>query len=202
MLEFVAIEKRTLVGNIGLAVALTLSGVYQPWLAKYYGNWKTFNWIIFSQMGTVVLVPLFLPESCRWLIGKGEKEKCIKILKKIAKLNKKKVDDTVWTEVENLCDKQKKERFENKTTFRSSNQSRIFRNNYNYVDLFRTSKMRKISILITIQWMVISCIFDTTVRNISNLNFEFYLSFMIAASMEFPADMCSIWGINWMGKCS
>ena len=48
--------------------------------------------------------------------------------------------------------------------------------------------------------MVISCIFDTTVRNISNLNFEFYLSFMLAASVELPADLSSIVGINWLGR--
>lgn len=60
--------------------------------------------------------------------------------------------------------------------------------------------MRRISILVILLWAVISCIFDTTVRNISNLNFEFYLSFMIAASMELPADLCSIWGINWLGR--
>ena len=48
--------------------------------------------------------------------------------------------------------------------------------------------------------MVISCIFDTTVRNISNLNFEFYLSFMLAAPVELPADLSSIVGINWLGR--
>ena len=59
-----AIDKRTLVGNIGLAIALTLSGVYQPWLAKYLGHWKIFNWVIFAQMITIFLVPFLLPESC------------------------------------------------------------------------------------------------------------------------------------------
>ena len=60
--------------------------------------------------------------------------------------------------------------------------------------------MRKISLLAILTWAIISCIFDTTVRNISNLNFEFYLSFMIAALMELPADLASIWGINWLGR--
>ena len=50
VLEYVSIKKRTLVVNLGLAVALTVSGVYQPWLAKYLGHWKTFNWAIFSQV--------------------------------------------------------------------------------------------------------------------------------------------------------
>ena len=60
--------------------------------------------------------------------------------------------------------------------------------------------MRRISLLSIILWMVISCVFDTTVRNISNLNFDFYVSFMVAASMELPADLFSIVGINWFGR--
>ena len=78
--------------------------------------------------------------------------------------------------------------------------SKFCSNNYTYLDLFRTPEMRKITILVILTWAVISCIFDTTVRNISNLNFEFYLSFMIAASMELPADLASIVGINWLGR--
>jgi len=79
-----------------LAFALTLSGAYQPWLAKYLGDWKTFNWAIFAQMITIVIVPFLLTESCRWLIGQGDKEKTIKILKKIARINKKEVPEHLW----------------------------------------------------------------------------------------------------------
>ena len=52
--------------------------------------------------------------------------------------------------------------------------------------------MRRVSLLSIILFMVISCVFDTTVRNIANLNFEFYLSFMISVTMELPADLLSI----------
>jgi MFS family permease len=34
VLEYVESSKRTLVGNLGLALCLTLSGVYQPWLVR------------------------------------------------------------------------------------------------------------------------------------------------------------------------
>ena len=101
------INKRTLVGNLGLAIALTLSGCYQPWLAKYLGHWKTFNWVIYGQMITVLAVPFFLQESCRWLISKGDKVKTLKILKIIAKQNKKKVPDHIWDQVQCLCEEQK-----------------------------------------------------------------------------------------------
>ena len=108
VLEYVAIDKRTLVGNIGLAIALTLSGVYQPWLAKYLGHWKVFNWVIFAQMITIFLVPFLLPESCRWLMSKGRAEKTITILRKIAKRNKKDVPEEVYQSVEKLCKEQQK----------------------------------------------------------------------------------------------
>ena len=110
VLEYVAIDKRTLVGNIGLAIALTLSGVYQPWLAKYLGHWKTFNWAIFSQMISIFLIPFLLPESCRWLMSMGRAEKTIKILKKIAKTNKKDVPEEVYDSVKKLCEEQKKKK--------------------------------------------------------------------------------------------
>ena len=112
MLEYVAIDKRTLVGNIGLAVALTLSGTYQPWLAKYLAHWKPFNWAIFSQMITIFAIPFLLPESCRWLISKGEKEKTVKILRRIARTNKRDVPEEVYQSVEKLCEDQKKNKWD------------------------------------------------------------------------------------------
>ena len=135
------------------------------------------------QMATIVVVPFILPESCRWLMEMGRKEKMVKILKKIARINKKQVPDSLWTEVGQLCDKKSLEK-----------------NSYTYLDLFRTPKMRRISVLAILMWMVTSCVFDTTVRNISNLNFEFYLSFMITTGLELPADLASIPGINWLGR--
>ena len=99
-------SKRTLVGNIGLALALTVSGVYQPWLVKALGDWKVFNWILFAQMALVIATPLIMPESCRyplkdfsqvameffrWLLSMGEGEKTVKIMKRIAKMNGKEV---------------------------------------------------------------------------------------------------------------
>jgi len=90
-IEYVEESKRTLVGNIGLALALTMSGVYQPWLVKALGDWKIFNWILFAQMALVVFTPVIMPESCRWLLSMGEGEKTVKIMKKIARMNGKKV---------------------------------------------------------------------------------------------------------------
>ena len=60
--------------------------------------------------------------------------------------------------------------------------------------------MRKITILISILYMLIALEFDTTVRNISNLNFNIYMSFMISGALELPADLLSILGLNYLGR--
>ena len=39
-------------------------------------------------------------------MAKGRKEKTVKILKRIAKTNKRTVPASVWRQVEELCDKQ------------------------------------------------------------------------------------------------
>ena len=95
VLEYVEVSRRTLAGNTGLAVALTLSGVYQvpalyctvlyctvyctvlhqPWLARWLGHWASFNWTVFSLFGLTLAVPFLLPESCRWLIANDKKDK-------------------------------------------------------------------------------------------------------------------------------
>ena len=71
---------------------------------------------------------------------------------------------------------------------------------YSYLDLFRKTNMRKITILSTIQLMLIMCIFTISIRNITNLNFEFYFTFMTMASIDFPAQILAILGINLLGR--
>ena len=42
---------------------------------------------------------------------------------------------------------------------------------YTYADLFKQPNMRKISLLSILQLMLIACIFDASIRNITNLRF-------------------------------
>jgi hypothetical protein len=58
VLEYVSNDKRALVGNLSLALWLTLGGVYQPWLLKWLGEWKTFLIILFSQTSLIFCAPL------------------------------------------------------------------------------------------------------------------------------------------------
>ena len=49
-LEYVSKEKRALVGNLSLAIAMSFGGCIQPWIFRVVGDWKIFHHILFCQM--------------------------------------------------------------------------------------------------------------------------------------------------------
>lgn len=84
------IDKRSLVGNLSLAIGLTIGAVFQPWLMWALGNWRTFAYI--SQVPSIILLlisPFYVQESVRWLASKGRMDECMVTLEKIAKTNGK-----------------------------------------------------------------------------------------------------------------
>lgn len=187
-LEYVDESKRTFVGNIGLALFLTVSGVYQPWLIKALGDWRVFNWILFGQFVTIVAVPFIMPESGRWLLSKGKIVRAERILRRIAKINKEEVSEEVFESFRSLARKQQEFQDQNGGAQTS------------FLDLFRTPNLRKITLMVILLWMFTSLIFDASVRNVENLNFSIYISFMISTGLELPADLLSIPGLNYLGR--
>lgn len=86
-LEYVTIEKRAFISNLSLAIGITIGGVIQPWLIKWVGDWRTFNFILYIQCSLLLITPFFLHESVRWLASQGRVDECLVILNKIAKTN-------------------------------------------------------------------------------------------------------------------
>lgn len=48
--------------------------------------------------------------------------------------------------------------------------------------------------------MMISLVFDGHIRNTVNIDYSFYVSYSIMVSLEFPADLLSLWGLNNIGR--
>merc|ERR1719357_2099005 len=69
-----------------------------------------------------------------------------------------------------------------------------------YMDLFRTGPMRRVILITTLMWTLIRLVFDSTVRNITNLSYSIYATFAISAALEFPADLLSIIGLEVLGR--
>jgi len=55
--EYVSNDKRSFVGNVSLAIWLTLGGLYQPFLIRALGEWKMFIVILSSQTALIFCAP-------------------------------------------------------------------------------------------------------------------------------------------------
>lgn len=74
---------------------------------------------------------------------------------------------------------------------------------YSILDLFKTPRLRNITLLLILIWMTISLVFDGHVRNVGSLGLDFFITFTIAAATELPADTfltltLDKWGRRWL----
>lgn len=78
---------------------------------------------------------------------------------------------------------------------------------YTVLDLFKYPRLRKITIVLILLWMIISLVFDGHVRNVETLGLDVFLTFTIASATEFPADtfltmVLDVWGRRWLAAGS
>lgn len=189
VLEYVGPKWRTFVANMSIALFFTTASCALPWIAYYLADWKMFAIVTSAPLILAVFTPLLVPESARWLVSQGKVEKAITILKKFEKINKKTIDPKVYQDFSDSCVRLQEEEAAN--------------SNYSVVDLFKTPRLRNITILLIVIWMVISLVFDGHVRNVGSLGLDLFFTFTVAAATELPADTLLTltldrWGRRWL----
>jgi len=185
-LEYVDVSKRSLIANIMIAVGQTIAGCVEPWMLKALGDWKPFFLINASPVALIFITPFCVFESVRWLVSQGKVSRAVKIVKTIAKANGRKVTDDTFESFERfaISHREKCEAQEKK----------------NVLTLFKSRRLRKHTIVTIIAWNFVSFLFDGHVLNLVNLDYDIYTSYTIAASLELPADLLTIWMTDNLGR--
>uniref|UniRef100_A0A182QEZ0 Major facilitator superfamily (MFS) profile domain-containing protein n=1 Tax=Anopheles farauti TaxID=69004 RepID=A0A182QEZ0_9DIPT len=189
VLEYVGPKWRTFVANMSIALFFTTASCALPWIAYYLADWKTFAIVTSAPLALAILTPVLVPESARWLVSQGKIDKAIGILKKFETINKKTIDAKVYQEFSDSCVRLQEEEAAN--------------SNYSVLDLFKTPRLRNITILLIVIWMAISLVFDGHVRNVGSLGLDLFFTFTVAAATELPADTfltltLDRWGRRWL----
>lgn len=122
----------------------------------------------------------------RWLVSQGRIPKALGILKKFEKINGKQISPQIYKDFSDSCARMQEEEADNA--------------NYSILDLFRTPRLRKITILLIFIWMAISLVFDGHVRNVGSLGLDFFFTFTVAAATEFPADTLLVLTLDRLGR--
>jgi len=189
VLEYVGPKWRTFVANMSIALFFTLAACLLPWMAIWLDDWRLFAIVTSIPMAVAIITPCTVPESARWLVSQGKIDKAISIMKKFERINGKKVEPAIYNEFIAGCEKAQSDEDACKS--------------YSVLDLFRTPRLRRITILLIVIWMAISLVFDGHVRNVGTLGLDVFLTFTIACATELPADtfltlVLDRWGRRWL----
>lgn len=173
---------------MSIAIFFTAAACLLPWIAVWLHNWQMLSIVTSAPLLLAVLTPWLVPESARWLVSQGQTAKALLILRKFERINGMTVRPEIYKEFSDSCDQIQKEEAAN--------------NNYSILDLFKTPRLRKITITLIIIWMAISLVFDGHVRNVGSLGLDIFVTFTVAAATELPADVLLTytldrWGRRW-----
>ncbi|XP_066983222.1 organic cation transporter protein-like [Macrobrachium rosenbergii] len=192
-IEYVGPKHRTLVANLSIALFYTAGTVLLPWYMVLIGDWRIAS--VASGFPMILTCTLYwiLPESARWLLTQGRVDETVEILKKIAEVNGKKIPEKV------LMDMKRSAIEENSASPDEPSQEDW---NASFLDLLKTPRLRRNTLIICFMWMLLTLVYDGHVRNVMNLPLDVFVSFTVASATELPADLLVVffldrWGRRW-----
>lgn len=137
--EYLKPEKRTFGLNIITATFYCAGLMLSPWFAIWVGSWRKYLILVSTPVLLVLVYPLVVCESARWLLTQQNYSKAVECLKYVAKINKRKVDESVFDEFvefykQKLIEEQKLDA--NKDTF---------------LGMFSSPRLRKFTIILLVK---------------------------------------------------
>ncbi|XP_039610118.1 solute carrier family 22 member 13b [Polypterus senegalus] len=162
--EWSGVSKRSLAtiithcfSGVGL---MTLAGI-----AYGVRDWRILQLVLSLPAAVLVVYYWILPESARWLLTQGRTEEAKKIIANAAHVNKRKVPYELL------------EKMEVEKSSRSGSM----------LDLFRISRLRKMTLIMCYVWLVNSLVYYGLGLNVGTFGLDIYLTQFIFGLVEIPA---------------
>ncbi|KAH8364750.1 hypothetical protein KR084_011176 [Drosophila pseudotakahashii] len=174
VLEYVGPKYRTFVANMSIAIFFTGAACLLPWIAYFLADWKLLAIVTSAPLALAIFTPFVVPESARWLVSQGKVDKAVGILKKLEKGNGRQVPAQTYQIFADSCKRMREQEAQN--------------GNYSVLDLFKSPRLRRTTLLLIVIWMAISLVFDGHVRNVGSLGLDIFFTFTLACFTELPAD--------------
>ncbi|XP_070706011.1 organic cation transporter protein [Pempheris klunzingeri] len=182
--EWTGSKQRMLAGIItdyffGLGYIL-LAGV-----AYLIRDWRKLQLAISAPGFLFIFYIWVLPKSARWLMANDKTEEAWEVVRKAAQMNGKPLTkDLEMCQVYNLEGKREVKR------------------KHSFIDLVRTPKMRKQSLIVFYLWFANVLVYYGLSLNISDFGMNIYLTQMIFGLVEMPARTITLFTLNRTRKIS
>lgn len=178
-IEWVSTRHRAFVGVIG-GVAWSFGNMMLAGFAYLVPDWRLLIMTVTAPLAFAVITWWWIPESARWLLANGKVESAQFYLDKCASFNKRsKIKLEALASVE-IKDKQDK--------------------SYTYIDLFKTPKMRLLSLKAGVVWFGVALTYYGISLNIRGFGLNMYLTHFIYAAIEVPAKLMTCFFLNIIGR--
>ncbi|KAJ8961516.1 hypothetical protein NQ318_014766 [Aromia moschata] len=177
-------EWRTVVGII-YQIPFNLGHLLLPVIGYFLRDWRFFQAAISAPSVPLVSYYCLLPESPRWLLAIGRKEKAVAMLKKAAKCNRLPTDN-----VENDVDSYLRKKDVRGSEVRKGN----------IVDLFRTPVIRVYTVAICFNWIVCGLCFFGVSQFIGQLGGDIFVNVAFSAVIQIPSTLFACWSTKALGR--
>lgn len=176
-MELVPTKQRECVGLLyqltySLSILISVGAAYQE------RRWRRLNLFIAAPSLVAIVFFWALPESPRWLLAIGHKEKAECIMRKIAKYN----------------------RTSFKTNLKSSTGQKDALKTYSYLDLFRYKKTASVTLAQCLLWTTSSMLYLAIGLESSKLGGDMYTLFLIMTLIDLPAGVTPIFLLKRGGR--
>ncbi|XP_054039966.1 solute carrier family 22 member 6-A-like isoform X1 [Rissa tridactyla] len=166
--------------------AYTLGQILLAGVAYAVPHWRWLQLTVSLPFFVFLLYSWWLAESARWLVLSGKAERAVKVLQRVARINKRKEEGEKIT-VEILKSNMKEELAGLKSSYTIS-------------DLVRTPVIRHIFFCLSIVWFSISFSYYGLAMDLQNFGVSIYLIQVIFGAVDFPAKVVVTISVSYIGR--
>ncbi|XP_039860180.1 solute carrier family 22 member 7a [Simochromis diagramma] len=182
-IEWTDIKHRTFAGTV-MSLSWSVGNMFLALLAYFIRDWRHLTLAVTVPCITAIIPWWWLPESARWLLANGRVEEAKKYLIQCAKVNGKneyisKLDSEVLVKV---------------------TVSEVAEKNHSYLDLVKTPKLRKITLVSGFFWFAVAFLYYGISFKISGFGVNIYLTHFIYGAIEVPAKVFAFFILDWIGR--
>ncbi|CAH3027846.1 unnamed protein product [Porites evermanni] len=175
-MEITQINNRTAAGMVN-NIFVSVGFVVLSLLAYLIRDWRYLMLTVSLPGLPLLLCWWIIPESPRWLIAKNRLDEAHELLMKYARKNRVNVDSE---HLHHAIQEFKKEEDKNRDQFRKT---------YGILDMFRTPKLRKRTVICGFNWFANGLVYFGISLNVGNLAGDMYLNFFFLSIVEIPGAL-------------
>lgn len=184
-LEFVGPTKRTLVA-VTLSFVYAIANISLVVLAYFSSTWRQLGFMTSFPFILLFSYAFFMPESPRWLLTQNRIEESLIIFKRMAS----------WQKVTLNVDQLRRDiLFSCRTKETHAGHEEI-----GFINFFRSKNLLMKNLLLTLAVILTNQLYTAVPFNVENFETNFYVAYILQASVEPPAILVNLLLLNRVGR--